>query len=107
MGWLKANLTIANGMDWRESTNCRNMGPFEATQWVEVGLQPTKGEGISGTRVSQGVLPGPPGALPQATLKLAFGQLVQLSLTWGESECLYPSLFQQTQASEQQRLDAN
>jgi hypothetical protein len=52
-------------------------------------------------------LPGPPGALPQATLKLAFGQQVQPSLTWGESECLYPSLFQQTHAEEQQGLNAN
>jgi hypothetical protein len=41
IGWLKANLTIANGRDWRYSTNCRKMGPFEATQWGEVGLQPT------------------------------------------------------------------
>jgi hypothetical protein len=50
---------------------------------------------------------GPPGALPQATLKLAFGQQVQPSLTWGESECLYPSLLQQSQASEHQGLNAN
>jgi hypothetical protein len=33
-------------------------------------------------------------------LKLAFGQQVQSSLTWGEFECLYHSLFQQTRASE-------
>jgi hypothetical protein len=47
IGWLKANLTKANGRDWRDSTNCCKIGPFEATQWVEVGLQPTKGRRFS------------------------------------------------------------
>jgi hypothetical protein len=50
IGWLKANLTIANGRDGRDSTNCRKMGPFESTQWVEVGLQPTKGRCFGNSR---------------------------------------------------------
>ena len=41
IGWLKANLTKSNRRDWRDSTICRKMGPFEAAQWVDVGLQPT------------------------------------------------------------------
>jgi hypothetical protein len=40
-------------------------------------------------------------------LRLAYVQPVQPSLTWGESEYLYLSLFQQTKASEQRRLNAN
>jgi hypothetical protein len=50
IGWLKANLTKANGRDWRDSTNCCKIGPFEATQWVEVGLQPTKGRRFGNSR---------------------------------------------------------
>jgi hypothetical protein len=43
IGWLKANLTIANGLDFGEIQRiAAKRASFEATQWVEVGLQPTK-----------------------------------------------------------------